>query len=87
MATTEQLVRINAPQLATATDRILYVSTPRTSPGAPREGIAQPELVPVAASRFRSWILVAMIVASVIVAAALVGHTRPEVVVDHASVV
>lgn len=87
MATTEQLVRINAPQLATATDRLLYASTPRKGPLASREVIAQPEQVPATASRLRSWILVAMIVISASVAAALVAHTGPEVVVDDANVV
>jgi hypothetical protein len=82
MATTEQLVRINAPQLATATDRTLYASTPRRPVRASREVVAQRDQVLATASRVRSWILVAMIVVSAIVAAALVGHTGPEVVAD-----
>lgn len=86
MASTEQLVRINAPQLATATDRILYASTSRNWPRASHDGIAQPEQVPETASRIRSWILVAIIVVSASLAAALVGRTGPEVVVDDASV-
>jgi hypothetical protein len=86
MPTTEQLVRINAPQLATATDRLLYASTPRRWRGVPCD-VAQPKQVPATGSRFRFWILVAMIVLAASVAAALVGHTGPAVVVDSASVV
>lgn len=87
MATTEELVRINAPQFATATDRLLYASTPRPCPRTPRAVIAPPAQVPVAASRFRSWILIAIIVVSASVAAAVIGHTGPRVVVDDASAV
>jgi hypothetical protein len=84
MAILEQLVRINARQLATATDRILYASTPRTSLRAPRDAIAQAE-VRATASRMRAWIAVAIVVAA-LVAAALVGHSGPEVVVHDACV-
>ena len=87
MATTEQLVRINAPQLATATDRLLYASTPRQRACASRVITARPQQVRAAAARFRSWLLVAIIVVLASVAAALVGHTRADVIVDGARVV
>ena len=74
MATTEQLVRINAPQLATPTDRLLYASTPRKRACAAERAARQARL-PATASRSRSWILIAIIVVVASVAAALVGHT------------
>jgi hypothetical protein len=85
MPSTRQLVRINAPQLATPTDRLLYASTPRPSPRALCVVIARQQAL-ATASRLLSWTLVAMIVVSAIVAAAIVGHTGPEVVVHDASV-
>ena len=85
MAILEQLVRINARQLATATDRILYASTPRTSRRAPRDAIAQAALG-ATAPRTRAWIVVAMVVVAAIAAAVLVGHSGPEVVVRDACV-
>jgi hypothetical protein len=85
MASTRQLVRINAPQLATQTDRLLYASTPRSSPSALRIVVARQQAL-ATASRLRSWMLIAMIVVSAIVAAAIVGRTGREVVVHDASV-
>ena len=85
MPSTRQLVRINAPQLATATDRVLYASTRRTSAQASRDIIARRQAL-ATASHLRSWLLVAMIVVSAIVAAAIVSHSGPEVMVHDASV-
>jgi hypothetical protein len=85
MPNTRQLVRINAPQLATATDRVLYASTSRSSRRAAHDIIARQQAL-ATASRRRSWLLVAMIVVSAIVAAAIVGHTGHDVVVHDASV-
>jgi hypothetical protein len=78
MATTEQLLRVNAPQLVTATDRLLHAAPPRRWARASHEVIA-PREAPATASRVRSWILIAMVVVAASVAAALVGHTGPEV--------
>jgi hypothetical protein len=87
MTSTEQLfvlAAINGPQLATATDRILYASArPPALPAgfrAARAPAARPGPVAAAASRVRIWIVIALIVVAAGVVATLVAHTGPEVV-------
>ena len=63
MVTTQQLARINAPQLVTATDRLLYASRP------PRVARGSHPVVATRAPRRRTWMMVAMII---VITAALV---------------
>ena len=86
MTSVSQLVRINAPQLASATDRLLYASMPRQFPRGSCQGLPEPTvLVCRAPARpHRAWIAVVVIAVAAGLATAIVASSGPDLAVDQA---